>query len=324
MRSSTVRFLAPVALIALLGGCDMVKNLAHGGAPKGQVVATVNGQEVTLNELQTEIGSNVPNNPAAAKAVEQAALQRIIARDLLAQAAHDQKLDQSPEFAVSLLRAKKELQASLLEKKMASEVPPPQRDEAERFVADNPSMFAQRQLIVLDQIQARPTNDPALIKQLEQLKDMGAADQLLTSKSIPHQRGTNVVDTLRVDPKLVASLQSAAASSDFLIVNLPNMMTINLVKESHPSPVTGDTATQLAMQLLSNRRSQEAVQKQAQAIVTAGLSKVKYNDAYKPAKQPQRPAPASAPAGGGDGAPAPAPTVPTSSTSTGQPFTLGK
>jgi EpsD family peptidyl-prolyl cis-trans isomerase len=322
MKSSMVRLLAPVALIALLGGC----NLFNKGQPKGQVVATVNGQEVTLAELQAEMGSNTPSNPAAAKAVEQAALQRIIARDLLAQAAHDQKLDQTPQFAIELNRGRKELQASLLEKKMASEVPPPQRDEADRFVADNPSMFAQRQLFVLDQVQAPPSTDASLLRQLEPLKDLGAVEALLNSRSVPHQRGINVVDSLRVDPKLTQSLQAANATNDLLIVNLPNMLTANAIKETHAAPITGDAATRVAMQILANRRTQDAVQKQAQSIIAAGTTKVKYNDAYKPTAQPAAAPAAAAPASGAPAAaPASAPVqLPAPGSSTGQPFALGK
>ena len=80
---------ALLACIAL-SGCGMI-----GGdkAPKGQVVATVNGEEITVTELNRELAGAAPANPAERKAAEQAALESIITRKLVAQASKDQNLD---------------------------------------------------------------------------------------------------------------------------------------------------------------------------------------------------------------------------------------
>ncbi len=317
MKAWTVRLLTPMALAALLGGCNLFNK---GEAPKGQVIATVDGEEVTLAELQAEMaGAQAPSDPKAAKAYAQAALQRIIARDVLAHAAHDQKLDQTPEYAIQLLRARHELQATLLERKMASEVPPPTRDEAEHFVSDHPTMFAQRALLTIDQVQAQRTNDQALVKALEPLKDLGSAESLLDSNRVPHQRTMTMVDTLRLDPKMVSQIEKLG-TSDIFIVNTPSSLTINQVKDTRAVPLTGDSAIQVAMRILSNQRSQDAVSKQAQAIISAAASKVKYNNEYKPPTGGVATAPAAiAPSTGS------APALPTApNTSQGQPFALGK
>jgi EpsD family peptidyl-prolyl cis-trans isomerase len=325
MRTSIVRLVMPVALVALLGGCDQIKKLTGGGAaaPKGQVVATVEGQEVTQAELQAELGGAVPANPQAAKAMQQAALQRIIARDLLAKAAHDQKLDQTPDFAVAMSRARKDLQVQLLEKKMAGEVPPPQRDEAERYVSDHPGMFAQRQLITLEQVQTPLTGDPNILKELSNTKDLASAEAVLDRHSAPHQRNITVVDTLRLNPRLSEQLLKLA-SDDVLIVNTPGAMTINKVKETRPQPLTGDQAVQLAGRLLAQQRTQDAVQKEAQSILASAKDKIKYNDAYKPTPVKAGPAPAAAPSAA-DASTPPGSVVPQApASSTGTPYTLGK
>ena len=59
---------ALLACIAL-SGCGMI-----GGdkAPKGQVVATVNGEEITVTELNRELAGAAPAHPAERKAAEQA------------------------------------------------------------------------------------------------------------------------------------------------------------------------------------------------------------------------------------------------------------
>src|SRR5688500_6823890 len=87
---------AALALVAglTLAACD------RGKEPSGQVVATVDGQEVTIRELRAELGNLSFATPAERKAGEQAALQAIVNRKLLAKASEDQKLDKSPEFAL--------------------------------------------------------------------------------------------------------------------------------------------------------------------------------------------------------------------------------
>src|SRR3954470_11840255 len=149
MNSKLVQLAMPLALVVALGGCDFIKKHTS-GAPKGQVVATVDGQEITMQELQAEMGGNAPQDPNAAKAVQLAVLQRIVARDVLAKAAKDQKLDQSPQFALQMLRSKSTMLAQMLERKMATEVPPPSREDAEHFISEHPTMFAQRQMYVVE------------------------------------------------------------------------------------------------------------------------------------------------------------------------------
>lgn len=83
---------ALLAGTSLLAACDQ--------EPTGQVAAVVNGEEITLQEINAELaGLNVPQG-VDEKRVRQAALQRIVDRRLLAQAAKEEGVDQSPEFLV--------------------------------------------------------------------------------------------------------------------------------------------------------------------------------------------------------------------------------
>src|SRR3954471_12848854 len=82
--------LAAIGAAALVAGCH--------SKPTGQVVATVDGDEITLTELNAELATmQVPAN-ADKKQVQNAALERIIERKLLAGAARQDGIDQNPEF----------------------------------------------------------------------------------------------------------------------------------------------------------------------------------------------------------------------------------
>src|SRR5438477_9293992 len=74
-----------------------------GGSPKtpsGQVVAVVDGREVTLRELRAELAGVSFPDARARKLGEQAALKAIVTRRIVARAAHDQGIDKTPDFAV--------------------------------------------------------------------------------------------------------------------------------------------------------------------------------------------------------------------------------
>ena len=77
---------------ALLAGCDK--------QPEGQVVAVVNGDEVTMQELNTELGNAELPEGAAKDELRNQALDNIINRRLLAGVAMEQGIDDSPEFIV--------------------------------------------------------------------------------------------------------------------------------------------------------------------------------------------------------------------------------
>jgi hypothetical protein len=152
-------------------------------------------------------------------------------------------------------------------------------------------------------------------------------ESLLSSKNVAHQRGMTVVDTLRLDPRMVEQLQKLK-SDELFILNTPSALSINQVKESKPMPLTGDQASQLALRLLANQRSQEAISKQAQAIIASAKDKVKYNPDFQPAKvsaqplnvTPQESAGSPPPPSPGSASLSAAPAQP----SQGQPFALGK
>ena len=75
MKSKTVILMTVAAASLSLGGCDKIKHLI-GGKPSGQVVATVNGDEITALELKAEMGGFSSRDPKIQKAAEQQAARK--------------------------------------------------------------------------------------------------------------------------------------------------------------------------------------------------------------------------------------------------------
>ena len=103
--------LAAAAACVSLAACNNPSKTVHGKGPAGQVVAKVDGQEITLRELRAELGGATFSDAKVRKAAESQALQAIIRRRLLVKAAQERGLDKTPDFELQKERA---LDAALL------------------------------------------------------------------------------------------------------------------------------------------------------------------------------------------------------------------
>ena len=111
MRTNKVYFAAGCALAILaLSGCKREAT--------GQVAAVVNGDEITLQEINAEIGNTELPKGIDRKVVQQAALQRIIDRRLIASAAREDGIDKDPQYIARQRRVDELLLIEMLGQKL--------------------------------------------------------------------------------------------------------------------------------------------------------------------------------------------------------------
>lgn len=298
MKVKAIFVVTGVSAALLLSGCDQVKKLTGGGKPSGQVVATVNGEEITSLELRAELGGFGSRDPELMKAAQQQALQQVIMRKLLAQEARKEKLDKSSDFTLQKHRSEEGLLAQLYQRKLAGTVTQPSKQEAEKFVADNPGQFANRRVLFVNQVIAAPNNIAP--ERLRPLQTLDAVRTLLESEGVQYQENAVVLDTLSANPQLVALINKLPAGEIFVVPQQGSLL-FNQVTGERATPFRGDMATAYAQNMLRGRNSQEQMGKKLEAMRKGAESKIVYSDAFKP-KPPAKPA--------AKGAAAPAPAAP--------------
>jgi len=276
----------PVALLAtaVLGGCHFGGSAK---APTGQVVATVGDQEITMRELNAETQQVTNPDPRAHKAAQMSALENIVARTVLAKAAVDQGIDKSPDFQLVKQRAIDTLLAQSLESKIAAAVPKVTNDDADRFINQNPDIFAQRKIFTVDQIRMARPSDPGIVKQLEPLKTLADIETFLNQQKIEFQRSTGNIDAVGVDPRMIAAILKLPAGEVFVIPS-NNMLLVNQIKDTRIEPFTGPPAEAYATQIMTRQRTQDSVGRQVSALYAKAKSTIHFNKDYTP------PAPAAA------------------------------
>lgn len=269
---------AAVASLLALAGCS------SDAAPTGQVVATVDGVEITQTDLNAELDGMKGRNAAEQDALQRGALQNIINRTLLTQAASEQELDKSPDGAMTKRRAEQMAMIALLEKSVTARTPEISPEEVSEFVSENPLLFDQRRIFLVEQI-AVNSNTPKLLKDLEPLKTMPEVQAYLSSVKLNSQLSFGVIDALQTDPAITRQIAALAPDAVFVLPQGESIR-INRIRDSQLVPVSGKDASMIAKQILANQRRQQLLLNAVNGILEKGRTKVQYSAAFKPKAAP--------------------------------------
>ncbi|MBP8230873.1 MAG: SurA N-terminal domain-containing protein [Rhizorhabdus sp.] len=262
-----------VAAGLLLTGCHK--------EPKGQILAIVNGEEISMQELNAELqGARIPDNADRAK-IRKEVLQRLIDRKLIVQKAREQGLDKTPEFVAQQRRLEENLLVSLLGQKIAATVPMPDDRDITQYIADNPSQFSGRQRLLLDQIQFAAPKDP---KQLLMLRDAHSLDDVaagVQKLGLAMSRGKGVIDTGRLDPQMVKIIDKLPPGEPFVLPsNGQYVASVIVGRDSTPTP--GNVARLAAAEVV--RRKALVAESKAQVARARTGAEIQYQPGYEPDK----------------------------------------
>lgn len=286
-RPARALLLLAVAGVALAACGD--KGGKGGEAPTGQVVARLDGEEITMLEVNAELaGSPIPPNVARRDA-EKAALNNIVTRRMLSRAAEERELHKTPDFQMQARRASEQLRVQALARDIAAKIATPTRDEAIKFMNENPAMFSERKFFILDQIQfLRPENIGEL--GFENTKTMAEVEAILTRNNMQFRRQPASLDALGANPDFVREVTKVLDRNPeelFMFSSRPQgapapVVLVNQVKDVRVQPFTGDKAREFAVNYLRNQRIQNALKAEMEKQQTAAKDKIVYQAGWEP------------------------------------------
>ena len=268
---------------ALLGGIVTAALLVTGchKEPKGQILAIVNGEEISMQELNAELqGANIPDT-VDRKLLRKQVLQRLIDRKLIVQKAREQGLDKTPEYVAQQRRMEENLLVTLLGQKIASQVPMPDDRDVAQYIADNPTQFGGRQRLLLDQIQFAAPKD---VKQLLTLRDAHSLEALaagIQKLGLPMTRGKGVIDTGRLDPQLIKLINQLPPGEPFVLPS-NGQYVASVIVGRDPTPTPTPVAKTAAAELV--RRKELVAESKAQVARARSTAEIQYQPGYEPDK----------------------------------------
>ena len=277
IRPHTAARLAGLAALALISGC-------HKAAPSGQVIATVNGEDITSRDLQAEMAAaNLPPN-IDAKAIAPIVVARIIDRKLVAAEAHKLEIDKSPDYLAQSQRASEVVLGQETLKRWAGGVPKPGKSDIDAFVKANPYLFGDRLVGAVVQLQTAPTDID--IRSFAPLKTFAEVQAALEQRGVKFRMSRSTIDTAQLTPEGYAQFK-AAQSGEPVVSRQGDMVVVSSITETRPAPPPEAHWPEIAEQ----RLRQIAVAQKIEALRKS--AKIEYQKGYAPPAGPSGNAPAA-------------------------------
>jgi EpsD family peptidyl-prolyl cis-trans isomerase len=131
-----------IALVVTLSSCGK----ADINKTSGQIVAKVNGGEISVHQINSAMarGNEIP--PDEAKQVGAQTLERVIDQELVVQRALKDKLDRDPQVMRSIEDAKRQILARAYIERAFAASSTESREEIRKFYQENPALFERRRI----------------------------------------------------------------------------------------------------------------------------------------------------------------------------------
>ena len=250
--------------------------------PKGQVVANVDGQEITLQDLQAEARAAPAQNQTV-----QALLQRVVSRVLLAREAHKQKLDQYPGYPADIARLQ---QQAVVQKLLQATIKPPAKPtpaNLSSFMAAHPFAFAQRQKLNVHEVRFQTQNN---MNELQGATTLDAIVSRLKSLNAPMQEDKQSLDTAALPQGLSEKLLSAPAGELIFIRDGKSVLAL-VIEGRDPITLAPEQQAAFATTLMSQLSTEEQIN--AEITKLRNAAKITYQPGYPPPPVIRSPGPPS-------------------------------
>ncbi|WP_432199791.1 SurA N-terminal domain-containing protein [Erythrobacter sp. W53] len=263
-------FVAPAVLA--LAACGSVEG--------GQVAANVNGDEITYQEINAELRSMQVDEALSETAMQKKALERIIDRRLMAQAAKDEGLDQTPFFLLRERQLRDALLAQLLREQTEQSLGAADPETVTQFIEDNRARFAGRKLLTVARVSFDVPNDTEQLKSLEDAASLSAVIAGLRTLDLPFERGTAQLDSVFMGAEELATISALPDGKPFLLPE-GSRMNIAVVQSIADAPLSAAEARPLATRMVLERQRDRTVGELVSNL--RDNAQIAYRDEFDPA-----------------------------------------
>lgn len=240
-----------------------------------QVAAKVNGDEITVhqvNQAMARIG-RVP--PEQVKAASKQVVDQLVDQQLLIQKAVEKKLDRDPDVMNALENSRRQILAqAYIEKSVLAATPKATPEEVKKFYDARPELFSQRRIYRIQELALKITPEqlPALRDQVAKTKNLNDLVAWLRSNNIPFNANSAVRAAEQLPLEALPRL-SKMQDGEILALQNQGQTTILQLAASQSAPLTEKEATpQIEQFLLNQKKSELTSLEMKQLRTTAKLS----------------------------------------------------
>jgi EpsD family peptidyl-prolyl cis-trans isomerase len=246
--------LATVLLMGLAGCGDKAES-----GKATQVAAKVNGEEITVHQINQEMTrlGNIP--PEKAKDAANQVLKGIVDQQLLVQQALDDKLDRNPRIVQILEANRRQVLAEAYLQQITNKISSPAEAEIKDYYAKHPELFSERRVYRLQELSV-----PLTAENAEQVKAKLASSGNLNEfgKWLQEQkiqaRAAQSVKPAEQLPMEVLSHLHKLKDGQVLPISTGKSLNIIMIAGSQTQPINEEQAKPMIERFLVNAKKREA------------------------------------------------------------------
>ncbi len=255
-RNSTLRLACGLAVVQLLAACG-----SSGGGGKGsQVIATVNGEEITVLQLNRvlERGGVREVTPE----VRRRAIDSLTSEELMVQAALAAKIDRDTAFVQSLENARRQLLAQIFAERVVYPKTVVTAAEIADYYNREPLLFANRRKFRLTTFRAAGADlTPQVSAALKEVKSVDEVRGVLDARGIKYE--TQLASISPEQLPVIELPAFAKASVGDLFINPEeggSVLLMSVTGIDDDVPLTLERARPMIEEFLRNSRNREATE----------------------------------------------------------------
>lgn len=241
-----------MALLAT--GCGKQKETS------GQVVARVNGTEISIYQLNTALGRTPGVTPQNAESFRGKVLDKMIDQQLAIGVAKEKELDRTPEVVQSLEEAKRDILSRSYLDKVASTVPKTTNAEAKSFYTAHPELFGDRYVFQIQELAMPAVMNPpvGLLQDMLANQSPEQIEKFLKEKKIEYVLKKAVRAAEALAPAALQQLGRLKVGQAG-VVRTGGTISILKLLSSQSAPVDETVALPQIYQMLDNQKTLTAV-----------------------------------------------------------------
>ena len=256
--------LGAVALAALaatlLAACGPKKDVAPADTAGSQVVAKVNGDELTAGQLQIALQKQRGMRPDAGDAAAKQVLDQLIDEQIVAQKAIAAKLDKDPKVVAQIESARRDILARRFLESAAETAGKPADDAVRKFYDSRPALFAQRKVYMLQRVDIQAPDDrrTEVDAHVQSLKSAAELADWLKSQKLAFTTRQEQDAAEQLPPVVLDKVASMKEGQSVVVPSQTGVAALTLIS-SASAPKTLDDARPAIEQFLANQGRREVI-----------------------------------------------------------------
>ena len=223
-----------------------------------QVAAKVNGDEITVHQINHEMTRLGNVAPEKAKDVANQVLNSIVEQQLLAQQAVEAKLDRDPRVVQILEANRRQVLAQSYLQQITDNTAPPTDAEIKAYYTKHPELFSERRIYRLQELSVPVTPDSVeMIKaKLASSSNLNDFSRWLQEQKIPARTGQSVKTAEQLPLEVLARLHKLK-DGQILPIATTNSLNIIVVAGTQSQPIGEAQAKPMIERFLVNTKKRE-------------------------------------------------------------------